>query len=130
MQAPHNASYCRGQLSEHLPKTPEDQMSVSYWMGKLGHYLQQFEAAPTQAKLMAFIVAMADYRQAVSEGLALARIFPSENSRANTLAEWHKLQLAEGLAMFRTNPTETRLINMQRQLTDYMDLVAQGRIKP
>lgn len=130
MQAPQNTAYYRGQLSDHLPKTPEDQMSVSYWMGKLSNHLQQFEAAPSQPLLMAFVLAMVEYQQAVSQGLAIDRTIPSPFRRANTLAEWHRLQLGESLAMFRINPSDSRLVAMQRQLNDYLDLVAQGRIKP
>lgn len=130
MQSAHNTAYHRGQLSEHLPRTPEDQMNVSYWMGKLSHHLQQFMATPTQSLLLPLVSALVEYRQAVAQGLAIDRTIPAPIDRANTLAEWHRLQIGESMAMFRINPSESRLLAMQRVLTGYMEMVAQGVIKP
>lgn len=130
MQSAHSPAYYRGQLSEHLPRTPEDQMSVPYWMGKLSHHLQQFIAAPSKSLLLPLVSALVEYRQAVAQGLPIDRTIPAPISRANTLAEWHRLQLGESMAMFRINPSEPRLLAMQRALTNYMEMVAQGVIKP
>ena len=92
-----------------------------YWMSAIGSRSYAFQDRPSKATKEAMMIVLEGYRDAYIQGMALPVTAPAVRQETSSKAEWWELQVSEAVTMFRLNPTQERLGNVETVADSYTE---------